>query len=128
MTETPRSMFSRRLREHRRAAGLTQAGLADLISERIDATLDGTAITRIERGERGVKLEEAVAAAQALRIPLAALVSDEPAEDARLRELHTALERERGRMAAAEEEMRQATAAMVHIEQEMERLEASRGD
>lgn len=128
MPETPKDMFARRLREERQAAGLTQAAFGELISKRLDATVGGTAVTRIEKGERSVKLEEAVAAAQALGVPLAALVSDETPEAARLNELKAALREQQGRAAAAEAEFQQAQAAMVHIEQEIGHLNSSRGD
>ncbi|GAA4525616.1 hypothetical protein GCM10023160_18800 [Brachybacterium paraconglomeratum] len=127
MPETPKAMFARRLREERKAAGLTQVGVGELISRRLGVTIDGTAVTRIERGERSVKLEEAVAAAQALGVPLAALVSDEAPEVARLSELKAALRQQEGRAATAHAEILQAQAAMVHIEQEIEQLEAAGG-
>lgn len=128
MPETPKAMFARRLREQRRAACLSQTELARLMSERLGTSVDGTAITRIEKKDRTVRLEEAVAAAQALGVPLAALVSDEEPEVARLRELREALRREQSRADAAMAEHQQAQAAMVAIEQEIEKVEASRAN
>lgn len=126
MTETARLIFARRLREQRRAAGMSQAELGRRMSEQLDTTLDGSAVTRIEKMERAVKLEEAVAAAGVLGVPLQALLVDEPYEVVRLRELRQDLARQENRAAAAKDEMRQATAAMMHIEQEIELLQASR--
>jgi len=126
VTETARLIFARRLREQRRAAGMSQAELGRRMSEQLDTTLDGSAVTRIEKMERAVKLEEAVAAAGVLGVPLQALLVDEPYEVVRLRELRQDLARQENRAAAAKDEMRQATAAMMHIEQEIELLQASR--
>lgn len=124
MPETPQAVFARRLRLERSAVGITQAELARRISERIGTTVDGSAITRIEKQERSVKLEEAVAAAQVLRVPLASLVSDKSPDQLRIDELRRELELQQHRADAAEAEFRQAQAAMVAIEQEIDQVEA----
>lgn len=124
MPESPGEMFARRLREARQAAGISQTELARRISERLDGRLDGPTITRIEKRERSVRIEEAVAAAQALDVPLAALVTDETPGAARLRELRHALGEQRSRAATAEVEFQEAQIAMVEIERAIEEIEA----
>ena len=128
MPERTGEMFARRLREARQAAGISQTGLARRISERLDGRLDGPTITRIEKGERSVRIEEAVAAAQALDVPLAALVTDETPEAARLRELRQALGQQRSRAASAEMELQQAQIAMIEIERAIGVIEALHRD
>lgn len=57
--------FADRVRELRFSSLMSQVELAERL-ERYGIKLDGTAITRIERGTRSVKLAEAVALAHAL--------------------------------------------------------------
>jgi len=66
---TVEQMFAKRLREQRTRRGWSQTMLADRMrTEGVD--LHPTAITRMESGERGIRLNEAVAAAAALTVPL----------------------------------------------------------
>ncbi len=127
---TPSAVFGRRLREERERARLTQAELGQRMAEIMTVKVDPSAVSRIEGASAGrvLKFDEAVAAAQALDVPLASLVSDEPPETARLRELREALQRERNRADAAEAEFQQAQLAVAHIEQEIQQLEAAGRD
>lgn len=61
MQETPEQAFSERLRQYREASGISQAALAKQVG------LDPTAITKIEKGNRSIRLDEAVAITDALR-------------------------------------------------------------
>lgn len=80
MTSVPSNIFARRLREERENAGLTQADLAGLVTEGLGSRVDPSAITRIEKLARTVKLDEAYAAAEVLGLPLTALlVEGDPA-------------------------------------------------
>ncbi|MFJ5108145.1 MULTISPECIES: helix-turn-helix domain-containing protein [unclassified Glutamicibacter] len=124
MPEAIKVEFARRLRQERVAAGMSQTELARRISECLGTAVDGSAITRIESQGRSVKLEEAVAAAQALGVPLAVLVSGESPAEARVDELRRRLELQQNRADAAEAEFRQAQAAMVAIEQEIDQIKA----
>jgi len=63
----PSGVFGLRLREIRRARGLTQAALADLVTA-AGQPLDKAAVLRIERGGRGVSLDEALALAWVLGV------------------------------------------------------------
>lgn len=127
MPESLKAVFARRLRQERVAARVSQAELARRISERLGIVVDGSAITRIENQGRSFKLEEAVAAAQALGVPLAVLVSGKSPTEARVDELRRGLELQQNRADAAEAEFRQAQAAMVAIEQEIDQIEADGG-
>ncbi|WP_309082318.1 helix-turn-helix transcriptional regulator [Zhihengliuella sp.] len=127
MPESLKAVFARRLRQERVAARVSQAELARRISERLGIVVDGSAITRIENQGRSFKLEEAVAAAQALGVPLAVLVSGKSPTEARVDELRRGLELQQNRAAEAEAEFRQAQAAMVAIEQEIDQIEADGG-
>lgn len=63
-------VFRQRLREERERAGFSQMELARLMTERLSARIDSTTVTRMERGERTVRLDEAVVAAEVLGVPL----------------------------------------------------------
>ena len=71
----PSKVFRDRMREVRRLKGWTQQRLADEL-ELLGVKLDASAITRIEKGTRGVTLDDALAIAAALGVsPLHMLVS-----------------------------------------------------
>lgn len=60
---------------------MSQAELAGKISEILGVNVDPSAVTRIEKQERAVRLDEAVAAARALDVPLAVLITEEPVRE-----------------------------------------------
>ncbi|WP_067247009.1 helix-turn-helix domain-containing protein [Microbacterium resistens] len=71
---TPSEIFVSNVRAARRGAALSQAELADMVTPLVGRTIDSSAVTRIERGDRAVRLDEAVAIAEVLEIPLAVLI------------------------------------------------------
>lgn len=77
----PGDVFARRLRQERERRGFSQAALARRIAEVLGTNIDPSAVTRIEQQTRAVRLDEAVAAAEALDVPLALLLSDDPAAE-----------------------------------------------
>lgn len=70
----PSEIFGRRLRETRQARGKTQRDLAGDMS-REGRPMRKEALLRIEKGTRGVSLDEAVALAALLHVSLAHLLS-----------------------------------------------------
>jgi transcriptional regulator with XRE-family HTH domain len=64
---TPEAIFSRRLKETRRARGLSQRRLVARLAA-LGRPLNQAVITRIERGARKVSLDEAIALAAALDV------------------------------------------------------------
>jgi transcriptional regulator with XRE-family HTH domain len=64
---TPSQVLARRLRELRNRQGLTAKGLSERLRER-GVNLGRVAIAKIEIGERGVSLDEALALAYALNV------------------------------------------------------------
>ena len=64
---TPSEVFRARLREVRRLKGWTQQQLADELAS-IGVRLDASGITRMERGSRGVTLDDVIAIAAALGV------------------------------------------------------------
>jgi 8-oxo-dGTP diphosphatase len=71
---SPSEVFREQLRTVRRLKGWTQQQLADALAE-IGVRIDASAITRLERGTRGVTLDDVVAIAAALGVsPLHLLV------------------------------------------------------
>lgn len=84
LVETALASFRRQLRETRKSAGLSQAALAEKVA-RLGGALQTTAITRIERGDRDVSLEDVLLLAAALDVsPLYLIVPREGGVMARL--------------------------------------------
>lgn len=128
MAETPGATFARRLREVRQAKDMTQAELARRLTDLLDVRIDGAVITKIEKGDRGVRLEEAVYSAEILDVPLESLVTGIDPIDARIAELQRQIEGQGDRANVAMHEYEQATSAVAHLQQEIDRLETSCGD
>lgn len=128
MAETPGATFARRLREVRQARDMTQAELARRLTDLLDVRIDGAVITKIEKGDRGVRLEEAVYSAEILDVPLESLVAGIDPIDARIAGLQRQIEGQSDRANVAMHEYEQATSAVAHLQQEIDRLEASRDD
>lgn len=70
----PEEFFANRMRVLRNLQGISQKALAANVCARLGYTVDGTAVTRIEKGQRLIRLGEAVAIADALGVPLAELM------------------------------------------------------
>lgn len=122
----PAEIFARRVREERQRSGLSQAVLAAHVSALLDYKVDGSSVTRIEKGERSVRLPEAVVIAEALGIPLAALLRDRAGIDDEIAELERDLSQEVYRASRAEEELERARAAVRAVERRLAELEAIR--
>jgi transcriptional regulator with XRE-family HTH domain len=85
MSALPSDIFPRRLRSERESQGMSQTRLAQKISEYLGTTVDQSMVTRIEQQIRAVRLDEAVAIACALDVPLAALIDENPEDEDRSR-------------------------------------------
>jgi len=70
----PSEVFAVRLREMRNERGRTLEQLAARVNE-MGVPMTKTAVLRIEKGERGISLDEAVAFAAALNVVFASLLS-----------------------------------------------------
>jgi len=68
--------FARRAREERMSAGLSQSALAERVTELIGRSIDHSALAKLERHQRRASLDEALAIAEILDVPLAALLDD----------------------------------------------------
>lgn len=78
MDRLPGDVFARRLRGERERLGVIQVELARRMSAFLGQKVDPSAITRMEQQTRAVRLDEAVAAAKSLGVPLAVLLEDDP--------------------------------------------------
>ena len=78
LSPLPSDVFAQRVRHERTRQKLSQAALASRVSALLGSNLDPTTVTRIEKNERVVRLDEAVAIAQALDVPLSLLVYADP--------------------------------------------------
>ena len=126
MTVTPGQTFARRLREERIRAGLSQATLAERLAELLNQKVDASAITRIEKHERAVRLDEAVVIAELLDLPLPAMLRDSESVDEQVAELRRDLSLAQWRASQAEEELQRAQESMAAIGRLIAELEASR--
>lgn len=120
------AIFARRMREERHRAGLSQAALAERVTALLDYKVDGSSVTRVEKGERSVRLAEAIAIAEALQTPLSALLRDRVAIDDEIGELERDLSEELHRASLAEEALDTARAAVRAVERRIAELEAIR--
>lgn len=66
----PSMSFIQTMRETRKSRSMTQEDLAVLASHHLGRTIDAITITRIEKDQRTLQLNEAVAIAKALQLPL----------------------------------------------------------
>lgn len=81
--QSPEATFGQQLRARRERLNITQSTVAMNLALFHGIKLDATAITRIEKGSRAIRLNEAVAIADVVDAPLAAMLSLAPAgEDA----------------------------------------------
>ncbi|MDP9904784.1 helix-turn-helix domain-containing protein [Arthrobacter bambusae] len=81
MNTLPSDIFARRVRAERERQGVSQVELARRMASILGANVDPTAITRIEQQTRAVRLDEAVAMATILKVPLSSLIVDNDAEE-----------------------------------------------
>lgn len=90
--DTPRTTFIRRLRKERRAAHMTQADLARRMTEWLGSTVDKSTVTRMEKGERGISLDQAVAAAHVMNMSIEQMLdTTEEGIEARIEELQLSI-------------------------------------
>jgi len=78
------------MREIRRSEGLTQQELALRVSSILDRSVDGTTITRIEKGQRALQLDEAAAIAKALGMQMRSMIPSEVTVQEEIDELERA--------------------------------------
>jgi len=77
---TPEQTFAARVKERREFLGMSQTQLAQHLRDYQRLDLDGTAITRIERGDRRVRLDEAVAITLVLGLDLYEAIAPHPGD------------------------------------------------
>ncbi|WP_119697612.1 helix-turn-helix domain-containing protein [Microbacterium halotolerans] len=126
--DTPADVFARRLRHEREVKRISQSELARRLSDRTGTGVSATAITKIESGDRSVRIDEAVYLAEILDVPLSALLSDRGPDEIRMSELRRQIEQQRSLANTAEHEWSQANAAWARLHMELEELEASFDD
>lgn len=118
--------FARRLIEERQRAGLSQAVLAARLTAMIGRSIDPSAVARAEKHERAIRLDEAVAIADVLQVPLASMLRDREAIDDEIGELRRDLSLYSGQMHQAEEAVQQAQDSVSATRRRIAELEASR--
>src|SRR5699024_9537149 len=102
------AVFARRIREERQRAGITQAALAERLGGVLDRTIDPSAVARAEKHQRTVRLDEAVAIADVLEMPLSALLRDRERVDEEIAEQRQALGEAQWRVDEARAALQQA--------------------
>ncbi|ALG29526.1 hypothetical protein AOZ07_11415 [Glutamicibacter halophytocola] len=111
-------VFAQRLREERARAGLTQAELAARLSDALGVAVYASAITRAEKGERTVRLEEAVAMAQVLGVELSSMLVGSSELERVLAEHRTALIAAQARFEEVRAEMTRLSIIVDHLEEQ----------
>ena len=111
-------VFAQRLREERARAGLTQAELATQLSDVLGTAVYGSAITRVEKGVRSVKLEEAVAMAQVVGVELSSMLVGSSELERVLAEHRTALVAAQARFEEVRAEMTRLSIIVDHLEEQ----------
>lgn len=120
---TPKDIFAQRMRERRIALGMKQTELAEALSERLGATIYPAAVNRIESGQRDVRLNEAVYAADVLRTPLMDLLGgDEDADVVEIRHAQYTLEQAEQLLRVAEEDVEQRSSEVEQAKQHLQAL------
>lgn len=114
-------LFARRLRQERVRLGISQAELARRMAGLLGENVESTRITRIEQGTRAVRLDEAVAAAESLGVPLIALLSEDAA-----RENEAQIQERLAELAAAERLQEKQRHEVARITREIQLLTAER--
>ncbi|MFI9629334.1 helix-turn-helix domain-containing protein [Streptomyces sp. NPDC052042] len=124
MNPLPGDLFARRLRDERKRLQISQHELARRIAAALDTNVDPSTITRIEQQTRTVRLDEAVAAAQALGVPLALLINEDPVAEyeARLQQYRAELVLAQREWEEKGLEIQRLTRAMQTLTGEMESL------
>ncbi|OFL67445.1 MULTISPECIES: helix-turn-helix transcriptional regulator [unclassified Brevibacterium] len=123
MSQTPEELFARRLRDQRRAAGMTQAGLARLLSRLQGSELNTTAITKMESGDRAIRLNEAVYIAHILDLPLEPMVAPEDQATLRRIELEREIEQYELRLRQLQDEYMQSYQAAIDAQEALAQLD-----
>ena len=118
MSATVSQVFAQRLREERARAGLTQSELATRISDVLGTVVYGSGITRVEKGERAVKLEEAVAMAQVLGVELSSMLVGSSELERVLAEHRAALIAAQARFEEVRAEMARLSIFVAHLEEQ----------
>lgn len=120
--------FARRLVEERQRVGLSQAALAERVTAIIGRSIDPSALARAEKHERAIRLDEAVAIADVLQVPLASMLRDRDALDGEIGELRRELSQDLWRLHQAEEEVQQAQDSMSATRRRIAELQAARSE
>ncbi|MGW8483584.1 helix-turn-helix domain-containing protein [Microbacterium sp. NPDC055903] len=115
--------FARRIREERQRAGLSQAAVAARLSELVGRTIDHSAVARSEKHERPVRLDEAVALAEILEVPLTSLLRDRTAVDEQLGELQRDLALAEWQSSTARDDYERAQVTVSAIQRRIAELE-----
>lgn len=115
--------FARRLRENREAAGLSQTELARRLTDRLGTAVPSTAVTKMENDTRSVKIDEAVAIAEVLRVPLLRMLGDdEDDRDAEIRHAQYDVDNAEVLLRAAQEELGRREAELERANARLEEL------
>lgn len=119
--DRPEDVFARRMREVRTDRGLSQSQVAAALADH-GIKVDPTAVTRMEKATRAVRLDEASAVAQVLDVPLPMLLSDAPSREEAVRQAKRAWTAAVGDAARARGVLAEAEAAEQAAKERYRRL------
>jgi len=126
VTKQPDQTFASRIRGGRQRAGISQAELSRRLAAVMGYTIDSSAISRSEKGVRAVPLDEAVAIADLLEIPLDGMTPESIKAEARVLRLRQDLRRARIHLDETHGKVQQAEARVASVKRELAEAESAR--
>lgn len=118
--------FARRMREERQRAGLTQVEVAERLTAMLERPVYDSALARVEKHLRAIRLDEAVAIADVLELPLSALLRDREHVDEEIAQLRQELDEAQWRANETRVVLQRAEDSVESIRRRLEQLEAAR--
>lgn len=116
MQQTSEQTFARRVRELREQREWSQTLLAANLALSHGIKLDGTAITRIEKGARSIRLDEAVALAKVFGMTVDEMLRPALPVDEQIKQAERQVERSQWRAAEALGEHSAAEARLARLQ------------
>lgn len=126
-SESPQSVFGRRLRELRERLGRTQADVSRDLAAGGGPKIDHSGVARIERGERSVRLNEAVSLAALFGLTVDELLAGAVPVVEQVRQAEEHVERTRFQAGVWSAEYETAVGRLARLRERVQREDAGRG-
>lgn len=117
--ETAETLFGARVKQLRERIGITQVTLVNTLKLAHGVKLDPSALARMEKGQRSIRLNEAVALGRALDMTVDELLRPALPPEDQLHQAETALDQAKWRAMQAEGEYRAAIARLARLRESL---------